>query len=394
MNNAMQLTGDLSDFALTDILQILSLSRKTGVVSLAGSEWEGKIIVEGGRITHASSRPGETLADSLAIAGVLEPEPLRALAGIGKDSQLEKLLLESGILTPNRMAVAARLHTQRVIGKLVALEKGRFSIALGEAALPRTEGGLRLTEGLDVGEALLNAAHERDESHRNGASRLESVGDDPAWLNLGGGRETGPLRASSGNHDTFDTKRAHAADFLKGGNQERSDLLCSLLAEMRQNSFEAEVSLLIMRYASAFAARGILFAVRDSKLCGLGQFGLGQKNGKTADDQVRELCFPLDTDGLFGRVVRTSEPYVGPTPDNYWVSELLSRFGGSSHKLTLFVLPLTCNESPAFVIYGDNYPGNFELRGVTELVALASQASLALERIALQRRVVQLESGF
>ena len=127
-------------------------------------------------------------------------------------------------------------------------------------------------------------------------------------------------------------------------------------------------------------------------LCGLGQFGLAQKNGKTADDQVRELCFPLDSDGLFGRVVRTSEPYVGPTPDNYWVAELLSRFGGSGHKLTLFVLPLTCNESPTFVIYGDNYPGNFELKGLTELVALASQASLALERIALQRRVVQLES--
>ena len=389
----MQLTGDLSDFALTDILQILSLSRKTGVVSLAGSEWEAKIVVESGRITHASSRPGETLADSLAIAGVLDPEPLRALAGIGKDSQLEKLLLESGILTPSRMALAARLHTQRVIGRLVALEKGRFSIALGEAALTGPEGGLRLAEGLDVGEALLSAAHERDESYRSGFSHLPAPGDDPGWLTLSGGRETGPLRGGGATQDLPDAKRPSPANPLNGGNQERSDLLCSLLAEMRQNSFEAEVSLLIMRYASAFAARGILFAVRDSKLCGLGQFGLGHKNGRTADDQVRDLCFPLDTDGLFGRVVRTSEPYVGPTPDNYWVSELLSRFGGAGHKLTLFVLPLTCNESPSFIIYGDNYPGNFELKGVTELVALASQASLALERIALQKRVMQLESG-
>jgi hypothetical protein len=80
-------------------------------------------------------------------------------------------------------------------------------------------------------------------------------------------------------------------------------------------------------------------------------------------------------------------------PDNYWFSELLTRIGGYGHELKLFVLPLTCNESPAFVIYGDNYPGQSELKGVRELVALASQASLVLERIALQRRVNQLESG-
>jgi hypothetical protein len=61
----MQLTGDLSDFALTDILQILALSRKTGMVLLEGAEWAGKIVVENGRITEASVQPGESLADSL-----------------------------------------------------------------------------------------------------------------------------------------------------------------------------------------------------------------------------------------------------------------------------------------------------------------------------------------
>src|SRR5437867_12516552 len=109
----MQLTGDLSDFALTDILQILSLSRKTGVRLLDGAGWEGKIIVESGRITHASARPGKTLADGLVIAGILGPEALRTLIakGEGKDSQLQKLLLDSGILTPNGFASAARRHT-------------------------------------------------------------------------------------------------------------------------------------------------------------------------------------------------------------------------------------------------------------------------------------------
>src|SRR5262249_34172174 len=151
----MQLTGDLSDFALTDILQILSLSRKTGVVLLNGAGLEeGKIIIESGRITHASARPGKSLADSLMAAGVLRPEILRALAPRGEptDSQLEKLLVRGGVPNDNGMASAVRRHTQRVIGDLVALEKGRFRIALGETTLPQHEEGLRLAEGLDVGE--------------------------------------------------------------------------------------------------------------------------------------------------------------------------------------------------------------------------------------------------
>ena len=385
----MQLTGDLSDFALTDILQILALSRKTGMVLLEGAGWAGKIVVENGRITEAWAKPGESLADSLALAGLLSPDVARAhsIAGDRCDGKLEALLLSSGILTRNGLSAAARRHTQRVIGRLVRQEKGRFSIALGEALLPQSVGSLRLVDGLEVGEALLFAAHEQDESFKERDLQRLNEEDDYSF-NLNGGRETRPLG------ERGDLRELRADEFLSPEHHDRSALLCSLLAEMRQHSFEAEVSLLIMRYASELASRGILFAIKDSKLCGLGQFGVGHgKDGKSADELVRELCLPLDADGVFARVVKTGEAFVGEMPDSYWFSELLSHVGGFGHELQLFVLPLTCNDSPAFVIYGDNYPGQGDLNGVTELVALASQASLVLERIALQRRVVQLESG-
>jgi len=393
----MQLTGDLGDFALSDILQILSLSRKTGVVSLEGAGWEGKIEVEGGRITHSSLLPGETLTDSLALAGLLGDDALRTLAANGgsKDSALERLLVESGILTRNGLAAAARRHTQRVIAKLVRLEKGRFSIALGEESLTPPSDGVRLAEGLDIGETLLHAAHEQDESYKEQEQdrQADALSDDGGWLSLNGGRETRPLGRRS------DESHLVAAELSMdnpsgAANHSRSGLLCSMLAEMKQHSFEAEISLMIMRYASELAARGILFMVKDAKLCGLGQFGLNHStDGKSADEMVRELCLPLEADGVFARVVRTGEPFIGAMPDTYWFAELLSRVGGFGHELTLFVLPLTCNESSVYVIYGDNYPGNSEIAGLGELVALATQASLALERIALQRRVMELEAG-
>ncbi|MFY9569952.1 MAG: DUF4388 domain-containing protein, partial [Blastocatellia bacterium] len=359
----MQLTGDLSDFALTDILQILSLSRKTGMVSLQGTGWEGKIIVEGGRITHASARPGETLTDSLAVAGLLGPEALRTLAAEGdrSDAKLENLLIESRVLTRNGWTAAARRHTQRVIGKLVRVEKGRFSIALGEAALPQSIDGVRLNDGLDVGEALLNAVHELDESHRTGELSMEQD-EDPGWFSLNGRRETRPFGPGHQAQSLQPSESGHTTDAPRGENYDRSTLLCSLLAEMKQHSFEAEVSLLIMRYASALATRGILFAVNGSKLCGLGQFGLNHRNdGASADALVRELCIPLDGDSPFAQVVRTGEPYFGLMPESYWVAELFDRFGGLGHEFNSFLLPLTCNDRSAFVIYGDNYPSNAEL---------------------------------
>jgi hypothetical protein len=387
----MQLTGDLSDFALSDILQILALSRKTGMVSLEGAGWAGKIVVESGRITEASAQPGESLTDSLALAGLLGPDAIRAsgLGGEAAEIQLEKLLVGRGILTRNGLTAAARRHTQRIIAKLVRLEKGRFSIALGESTLPPSPDGMRLSDGLDVGEALLYAAHEQDESYKERIMAPPSA-DEITGLNLNGGRDTRPLTARAAFSDSIEVSEEDDSQ----NEEPNSALLCSLLAEMRQNSFEAEVSLLIMRYASELASRGILFAVKDSKLCGLGQFGIHQgQDGKSPDELVRELCLPLDADSVFARVVRTGEPFVGGMPDSYWFAELLSRVGGFGHDLKLFLLPLTCNESPTFIIYGDNYPGQTELKGVRQLVALASQASLVLERIALQRRVVQLEAG-
>ena len=301
----MQLTGDLSDFALTDILQILALSRKTGMVLLEGSGWQGKIVVQNGRITEAWADPGDTLADSLALAGLLSADAARAHnADVHRsDMQLEALLVGRGILTRNGLTAAARRHTQRVIAQLVRLEKGRFSIALGEATLPRSIGSLRLSEGLDVGEALLFAAHEQDESYKERDFQRVTDEEDPG-MSLNSGRDTQPLADRSGRRAP---QRGEPDDYEEPNEfHDRSALLCSLLAEMRQHSFEAEVSLMMMRYASELVSRGILFAIKDSKLCGLGQFGLGHsKDGKSADEMVRELCLPLDGDSVFGRVVRT-----------------------------------------------------------------------------------------
>lgn len=387
----MELNGDLSDFALTDILQILALSRKTGTVLLENGSLAGKIIMEGGRITHASLWPGESFVDGLAKREVLGVEMLGKFKEIGMQGggiwTVESLIVESGMMTRAALQAEVRRHVQRVVGKLVGLEKGRFGIAVNQASVPNPLDDVKLNDGLEVGEVLLGSAKERDEALRNEfANEGTRYDSNPGTLS----QQEELAQPGTDNGGAFD-KQPHP--LVRNGQLERSHLLCSLLAELRFHSYEAEVSLAIMRYASEVATRGILFVVKEFELCGRGQFGLGSNAlDGTADIFVRGLRIPLDVDSVFSKVVRSGESFVGPIPRDYWNQEVLSKLGGINDDLAIFALPLACNDRTLFVIYGDNHPGGSDLTGIGELEALVSQASLVLEKMSLQRRLLDAEA--
>jgi Domain of unknown function (DUF4388) len=387
----MELTGDLSDFALTDILQILALSRKTGTVLLENGSLSGKIIMEDGRITHASLSPGESFADGLVSRELLGTETLRRFKDIGNQSggiwTVESLIVESGMMTQGQLQEEARRHIQKAVGRLVGIEKGKFGIAINEASLPNLLDEVKLSDGLEVGEVLLGSAKESDEALR-GEQRYDEASREAEPDDRGHSADLTQL-ASDNNSQSIEYTMAPA----ENGHLHRSQLLCSLLAELRFHSYEAEVSLAIMRYASEVATRGILFVVKEFELCGQGQFGLSSNAPDGAADRfVRSLRIPLDVDSLFSRVVRSGLPFVGPMPRDYWNMEILAKLGGHDHDLALFALPLVCNDRTVFVVYGDNYPGGSHLGGISELEALTSQASLVLEKIGLERRLMEAES--
>src|SRR5262245_13542144 len=54
----MSLVGSLEDLGLADILQIVSLSRKSGVLLLRGEEGEGRIVFRDG-LVHAAATKDE-----------------------------------------------------------------------------------------------------------------------------------------------------------------------------------------------------------------------------------------------------------------------------------------------------------------------------------------------
>jgi hypothetical protein len=386
----MELSGDLSDFALTDILQILALSRKSGTLSLQSGELCGTIVIERGRITHAAVDTGDSFAERLVRENRITSDALIKLREIGAAGDgfwtLRSLLLESGLLTLDDLEEIARRHIHDVVGILVRLEKGRFGIDLNqiEAIAPLEEVGI--SEGLDVGEVLLGAAKEIDEDSKedNLYQRGLSAFADAQVADSAYSLESGMSR--------YDEKVERLAEQQALAREsQRSHLLCSMLAELRSHSFEAEVSLLIMRYASEVASRGVLFVVKNNEICGLGQFGVAAGGyGKSADERVREIHIPIGKRTIFDEVVRASQPYIGDLPSNPWHDEMLKRIGGNRIPLSVFALPLVCNDEPIFVFYGDNYPGHAELTGIDELVALVNQASIVLEKLILERMLDEI----
>jgi hypothetical protein len=389
----MELSGDLSDFALTDILQILALSRKSGTLSLQSGDLSGTIVIERGRITHAAVDTGDSLAERLVRENRVSGEALNKLREIGGAGDgvwtLKSLLLESGVLTQEELEEIARRHIHDVVGVLVRLERGRFGIDLNQIdpIAPLEEVGI--SDGLDVGEVLLGAAKEIDEDtkeerlYQRGLSALADAQVADAAYSL----ESGMSR-----YDDKVERLTEQQSLVR--ESQRAHLLCSMLAELRSHSFEAEVSLLIMRYASEVASRGVLFVVKDDEICGLGQFGVtGGGPGQSADERVREIHIPIGKRTIFDEVVRGGHPYIGLLPNNPWHDEMLKQIGGNGIPLSVFALPLVCNDEPIFVFYGDNYPGHSDLTGIDELVALVNQASIVLEKLILERMLEEIRQS-
>ncbi|HKF58441.1 MAG TPA: hypothetical protein VKJ45_23570, partial [Blastocatellia bacterium] len=331
---------------------------------------------------------GESLAERLTRENRITREALAKLKEIGGGGgvwTLKSLLLESGLLGPEDLEEVARRHIHDVVGILVRLEKGRFGIDLNQIdpIAPMEEVGI--SEGLDVGEVLLGAAKEIDEDTKEDTvyqQELAAYADAQAG-DAGYSLETGIPRDEK--VDRIAQEQAMARE------SQRSHLLCSMLAELRSHSFEAEVSLLIMRYASEVASRGVLFVVKNDEICGLGQFGVaGAGSGKTADERVREIHIPIGQRTIFDEVVKYGQPYIGELPSNPWHDELLGKIGGNGIPLSVFALPLVCNDEPIFVFYGDNYPGHAEMTGIDELVALVNQASIVLEKLILERMLEEI----
>ncbi|MDT8317474.1 MAG: DUF4388 domain-containing protein [bacterium] len=91
----MSLVGNIEDLGLGDILQIVSLSRKSGVLFLTSNDREGKLVFKDGQVVRAfSTDVGEDLEKLLLDSGLVDKAQLKEAMDASEGGVLDNVLVE------------------------------------------------------------------------------------------------------------------------------------------------------------------------------------------------------------------------------------------------------------------------------------------------------------
>ncbi len=206
--------------------------------------------------------------------------------------------------------------------------------------------------------------------------RSEAGGEVPEWqerFNLGD-----ELRIEMGDDDDVPVS---AEQESAGG----LSLLRGMLEELNNPELQGGVLLLVLRFASEFLNRAIVFTVDDKVVSGAGQFGIS--GGKiSGDEKVRAIHFPLEVDSMFSEPARsfhavTSAPHS--TPLDIHIFEQL----GDGIPDEVFIGPLVSQSRVIGFLYGDNLPEKKVIGDTETLAIFLSQAGMAMEKNILERQL-------
>lgn len=127
----MAIRGSLSEANLADVLQLLALGQKTGVLSLAREGSFGAVHFDRGGVWHASLvNRRDRLGDRLVRAGLVDADVLAALQpelADDDDRHLARVLLERGLVESDAIVREYRTLVEEAVCQLFTWTTGTFA---------------------------------------------------------------------------------------------------------------------------------------------------------------------------------------------------------------------------------------------------------------------------
>ncbi len=115
----MALKGNLRDFNITQLLNLINLARKTGALTIGGRGKEAKIFFKEGKLVYAFLNGQDMgLAGMLLKAGKISEEQSRTISSrseTGTDKELGLLLINAGYVTQDDIVESIRSHSLNVV---------------------------------------------------------------------------------------------------------------------------------------------------------------------------------------------------------------------------------------------------------------------------------------
>jgi hypothetical protein len=163
--------------------------------------------------------------------------------------------------------------------------------------------------------------------------------------------------------------------------------LQEIAKQSRSPALRGEITLNLMRNAARVVKRGLLMVVRGDEVQGTVNFGLTPDDRETP---VRNIRLPLGESSVFSDVIDRRETYRGALVDHPQNRRLAEMLGGTNPK-EVVVLPMIVRESVELIFYGDNMPDGDPIGPTQELEWAMTEASLAMEKEALEQRIRDFE---
>jgi hypothetical protein len=128
----MALKGNLKDFSTTQLLNLISLAKKSGMLRVERSDQVANLSFRDGKLVFASLGDGDgSLTSVLAKANKLTKEQAKAINERAKikmtgDKELGLLLINAGQVTQADIVRSIKQHVLDVVYKLFAWSEGAF----------------------------------------------------------------------------------------------------------------------------------------------------------------------------------------------------------------------------------------------------------------------------
>jgi hypothetical protein len=390
----MSLVGRLEDLALPDIFQIISLSRKTGTLVVRSGRGTGMVVFKDGQVIQAASDSiRDSLGNILVSQGMLDEAALSKALSMQKrepEKPLGMILMDMGAVAAQTLQSVIRKQIEEIIYDLLDWEEGFFNFELGDI-VPKD------TIEIDTQEFLLKSGISAEYLLMEGTRILDERRKDekkpaaarPAPASAPPAVPSAALKATPSPSSYEPAKEEFRTRIEKEGSRKELTALKSMFDELRFPTATAEVTLLILRYASEVVNRAVLFMVKKEEVRGLGQFGIELK-GKSADQVVRNIKLPLNQPSLFLSVIESRRSYLGVLEPNPNHTYLVNALGGAMPDAVM-AIPLVVDGKVALVVYGDNLPERRPIRGMDTLEIFMNQAGMALEKAVLEKRISELQ---
>jgi CheY-like chemotaxis protein len=133
----MSLLGRLEDLSLTDIVQIVFLSRRTGVLELIDNAGRHTVLFRHGMVVNASGPEHSDLVTFLQKRGEINADQMRVIRQM-EDQGIAcgNAVVEMNLMTADRLVDAIRERILSVVTPLLSSRDGEFNFILSEAMSP------------------------------------------------------------------------------------------------------------------------------------------------------------------------------------------------------------------------------------------------------------------